>query len=455
MNPQELWQRTLAELFIVVNETSLTKQWLLQSQGLELQNNVLKIACPHFYIRELLIKKHKDAIEEILQRLTQEKIKVELVIQPLKTSTTIAGPLFDQAPKNTPVERTEAVKPLNALGLNPSLVFENFVVGSCNRIAHAAALSITEAPGQIYNPLFIFGGTGLGKTHLLHAIGNELTFKNPNLRIRYFTSEKFVNSLVEAIRFKKDLREFRASFRLVDVSLVDDVQFLGGKDSSQEEFYHTFNELQASGSQVVLASDRAPKEINQLDDRLASRFMGGLLLQMGLPDFETRLAIIKTKAESLDVILEDEIANFLAQNTSENIREIGGLIQKIKAYHLLNQPVTLQSVQKLFGKEREEQVKNKNITPDAVISLIAQNFNTSLSELCAKNRKKEIVLPRQLTMYILRKELNLGLEEIGQTLGGRDHSTVLHAVARIEQKLKQNNSFIRTTIQNLKSSLFV
>jgi len=455
MTPLELWQRTLAELFIVVNETSLTKQWLLQSQGLELQNNVLKVACPHFYIRELLLKKHKDTIEEILQRLTQEKIKIELVIQPLKASAAIAGPLFDQAPKNLPIESVETIKPLNALGLNPSLVFENFVVGSCNRIAHAAALSITEAPGQVYNPLFIFGGTGLGKTHLLHAIGNELTFKNPNLRIRYFTTEKFVNSLVEAIRFKKDLREFRASFRLIDVSLVDDVQFLGGKDSSQEEFYHTFNELQALGKQVVLASDRAPKEIVQLDDRLISRFMGGLLLQMGLPDFETRLAIIKTKAETLGVVLEDEIANFLAQNISENIREIEGLVQKIKAFHLLNQAVTLQSVQKLFGEERQEQIKNKNITPDAVISLISQNFNTSLSELCAKNRKKEIVLPRQLTMYILRKELGLGLEEIGQTLGGRDHSTVLHSVDRIEQELEANNSFVRTTIQNLKSSLFV
>lgn len=458
MDPQTLWQQVSSELLFGLEEPApLLKNWFSQTKGETLSENALSVSCQDSYLKDLVFRRYKNQIEEILLRILQRKTRLEIQVIPVKLEPKKSGPLFDQLPESsiTPVSLAQPNNSVSSSNFNPNFNFENFVVGSSNRIAFAAAQTVAESPGSVYNPLVFYGGTGVGKTHLLQAIGSEILRRSPLMKLRYFTSERFVNDLIEAIRFKKDMREFRGVYRNLDILLMDDIQFLGGgKESSQEEFFHTFNELQFQKKQLVFVSDRKPSEIENLTDRLVSRLSGGLTIQIGAPDFETRLAIIQTKGNLLGLPLSLEVASFIAESPAGNVREIEGILLKIKSAILdHNKPINLSLIQELLLDKRA-MVKRKKLTPEVILNLIGENFETSIKDLCGKRRQREVVLPRQIAMFLLRNDIGLTLTEIGAVLGGRDHSTVLHGIEKIERGVKNNNQFLRSSLRTIREELF-
>lgn len=455
-DPHILWQTVLDELKVTL-DSSILATFFKNTKILEIGKNNITIACPSSYAREVIEHRHKNDIRNILKKIIKKNLQLYFVTETPKLSNNISGPLFDQIHENTPIQKSIEEKdeePLTQSNVNPSYTFDNFVVGSCNRVAHAAALAVVENPGTFYNPLFIYGGTGVGKTHLLYAIGNSLLKKTPKLRIRYFPIERFINDFVDSIRFKTT-DKLRKKYRKNDCLLIDDVQFVGGnKQAIQEEFFHTFNQLYNSFKQIVISSDRPPSEIKQLAQRLVSRFMGGLMVDITKPDFETRLAIIKTKAEIQNLPIDNKIAEFIAETTSENIREIEGIILKLKSYVTAqNYPLTLSSVKNLLFKTGLKQ-PSKKLTPETLLNLVTQTFNVSITELCGKKRKKEIVIPRQITMFLLRNDLKMNLEHIGEILGGRDHTTIMHGVKKVEALIEKGDSFLYSHIRTLREEFY-
>jgi chromosomal replication initiator protein len=319
-------------------------------------------------------------------------------------------------------------------GLNPRYVYENYVVGGSNRFAHAASLSVAEHPGGKYNPLFVYGGVGLGKTHLMHAVGLRALSLRPDLTVVYVSSERFTNDLINAIRGQR-MEEFRARYRGIDILMIDDIQFIAGKESTQEEFFHTFNALHQAGKQVIITSDKPPKAIAALEDRLRSRFEGGLIADVGLPDYEMRTAILRTKGEDLGVALPGEVIEYIAQKDQTNIRELEGALNKVLAYvELTGQPLTLHLAMAALT-DTATAARRVQATPEAVVEAVAAHYKVALKDLRGRARTKEIVLPRQVAMYLIREETSVSLVDIGQTLGGRDHTTVMHGIEKIEREL--------------------
>src|SRR5574344_219289 len=333
--------------------------------------------------------------------------------------------------------------------LNPKYTFDSFVVGNNNRFAHAAALAVAEAPVTSYNPLFIYGGVGLGKTHLMHAIGNEILRKNRNSNILYVTSEKFTNQLINAIKDNKN-ETFRNKYRNIDVLLIDDIQFIAGKERIQEEFFHTFNALHESGKQIILSSDRPPKDINLLEDRLKSRFEWGLIADISNPDYETRLAILRKKAQSDNIIIEDEILSNIATRIDSNIRELEGTLNKLIAKSsLTNSPITMEMAERAINDIVSQQ--DKVISSDFIQETVAKYFNISAKELKGSKRSNDIAFPRQIAMYLCRTVAQMSLPQIGKDFGKRDHTTVMHACNKIDKEVKenQNTKLIVDSVKNI------
>ena len=321
-----------------------------------------------------------------------------------------------------------------AIGLNPGYVLRTYVVGSSNRFAHAAGVSVAEHPGGKYNPLFVHGGVGLGKTHLLHAIGHRVLELHQDLRVSYVTSEKFTNDLIAAIRQQKT-DEFRARYREIDVLMIDDIQFIAGKESTQEEFFHTFNTLYQSGKQVIISSDKPPKSIASLEERLRSRFEGGLIADVQAPDFEMRLAILRIKDEELRLGLPAEVTEYIAGKDLKNIRELEGALNKVVARaQLTGEAMSLELALKALSDSTAD-ARRVLVTRDDVIDAVLDYFGVGKKELAGKSRTRENVLPRQVAMYLLRAETDASLIEIGGELGGRDHTTVLHGIRQVEKSL--------------------
>ncbi|MBX6343019.1 MAG: chromosomal replication initiator protein DnaA, partial [Thermomicrobiaceae bacterium] len=322
-------------------------------------------------------------------------------------------------------------------GLNPHYTFEKFVVGSNNQLAHAAAMAVADRPADRFNPLFIYGGVGLGKTHLLHAIGHRALALNPQLRVRYVSSETFTNELIHAIRQQRT-EEFRDRYRTVDILMIDDIQFIAGKESTQEEFFHTFNALHQSGKQVVISSDRPPKAIATLEDRLRSRFEGGLIADIQPPDLETREAILAEKGRELGVFLPHDVVEYVAQKVQSNIRELQGALNKIVALaQLYGRPLTLAlAVEALTDTALER--KREQMTPDRIIDAVTRYYRISKKDIVGPGRRRDLVVPRQVAMYLMREETGTSLVEIGQCLGGRDHSTVLHGIEKVERTVESD-----------------
>lgn len=327
--------------------------------------------------------------------------------------------------------------------LNPRYSFDTFIVGNSNRLAHAASLAVAEAPGESYNPLFLYGGVGLGKTHLLHAIGHQGV--QTGLAVLYVSSEQFTNEIINAIRYRTT-EEFRARYRSVDILLVDDIQFIAGKESTEEEFFHTFNSLYEMSKQIVICSDRPPKAIVSLEERLRSRFEWGLIADIQPPDLETRMAILRVKADLLHYQIPDEIIAYVASRVQTNIRELEGCLNRLMAYQQLHQTSLTMDMVRAAMSSLVNDTRESHLTIQQIAQAVAEYYHISLDAMCGKQRDKYIVMPRQIAMYLMRQETQASLLEIGQLFGGRDHSTVLHACEKIDRAVNLNAALRREIV---------
>lgn len=346
-------------------------------------------------------------------------------------------------------DRMDAISGYSSSSLNPKYTFDTFVVGNNNRFAQAAALAVAEAPATSYNPLFLYGGVGLGKTHLMHAIGNEVLRKNNKASILYVTSEKFTNQLINAIKDNKN-EQFRNTYRNVDVLLIDDIQFIAGKERIQEEFFHTFNTLHESGKQIILSSDRPPKEIKLLEDRLRSRFEWGLIADISNPDYETRLAILRKKAQSDNIIIDDTILSDIATKIDTNIRELEGVLNKmIATSSLTHTPLTIEMAERAVNDIISQ--KEKLVSAEYIQETVSKYFNINVKDIKSSKRSNDLAYPRQIAMYLCREIAQMQLTKIGDSFGKRDHTTVMHACKKIEKEIKENSNtkLIVDSVKNL------
>ena len=343
---------------------------------------------------------------------------------------------------------------LEKANLNPEYTFENFVVGSNNKFAHAASLAVAESPGEIYNPLFLYGGVGLGKTHLMHSIAHFILENNPQTRVLYVTSESFTNELIEAIRNGNNtaMTKFREKYRNIDVLLIDDIQLIIGKESTQEEFFHTFNSLHSAKKQIIISSDKPPKDMEILEERFRSRFEWGLIADITLPDYETRMAILHKKEEMDGYDINEEVIKYIANNIKSNIRELEGAINKVMAFAKLEKKeVTLELAEQAL-KDIISPDEKKVITPDYIISMVAEHFDVTVDDLCGNKRNSKIVTPRQIAMYLCREIISTPLKSIGKCLGNRDHTTIMHGIDKIEKEIN-NDENLKNTIETLKKKI--
>ena len=354
-------------------------------------------------------------------------------------------------PERLPVPPTPGKNPISDNGLNRQYDFSSFVVGKSNRIAHASGLAVAEAPGESYNPLFIWGGVGLGKTHLMHAIGNYAQSRNPDIKVLYLSSEKFVNDLIKAIANQRR-ESFRSHYRHVDILLIDDIQFLAGKEATQEEFVHTFNDMYNEKKQIVLSSDRPPRELDGIDDRIRSRFAWGFVSDIQPPDYETRIAILKKKAEQRRIPVNDDVINYLAETVPSNIRELEGALNRVIASSNFSQmPITVENTQ-MWLKDVIDIVPHPNLSSQLIIEMVSREFGYQPSDILGKSRTSEIALARQTAMYLCRAHTELSLQQIARDFGKKDHTTVLHAVRSIKVRMNEDER-VRTAVENVEKKL--
>ncbi len=437
----EIWQLTLTELSKDLNKPSF-ETWFNLTKPVSLDDNCIVIEVPNDFTKEWFETRYKAQIKNAIKEITSEDYQVNFVIS--AEYQDIGNPDHDivthgQKPVAPSPDDSKQQLISYISSFNPRYTFDTFVVGTCNRLSHAASLAVAESPARAYNPLFIYGGVGLGKTHLLHAIGQYALLNHGFSRVFYFSSEKFTNEFINAIRDNKTL-EFRNKYRSMDILLIDDVQFLAGKEQTQEEFFHTFNALHDNNRQIIISSDRPPKEIPTLEDRLRSRFEWGLITDLQPPDFETRTAILKKKALSDDIMIPDAVIHYIADKISSNIRELEGALIRIVAYASLSDSrITLELTEAAL--QDILLTRQKNISIDTIIEATAAEFNQKPEELKTKKRTQDIALTRQVAMYLSRMLTDLSLPKIGEAFGGRDHTTVLHAFKKVERMIAQNADF--------------
>ncbi len=412
--------------------------WIKDLELQSMENNTIVLIAHTQFQKDSIMSRYYDLFKNTFKYLTNKEWEITVVLNE-------DGEGGEQSSSAQPEHYTQN---LNS-NLNPKYTFESFVVGNNNRFAHAAALAVAEAPATSYNPLFLYGGVGLGKTHLMHAIANEILVHNKNTSILYVTSEKFTNQLINAIKDNKN-EQFRNKYRNIDVLLIDDIQFIAGKERIQEEFFHTFNALHESGKQIVISSDRPPKDINFLEDRLKSRFEWGLIADISNPDYETRLAILRKKAQLDNIIIDDDILSNIANKIDSNIRELEGTLNKLIAKaSLINSPITMEMAEKAINDVVTQQEKILSI--ELIQETISKYFNISVNDLKGIKRSVDVTFPRQIAMYLCRNVAGQPLTVIGAMFGKRDHTTVLHACNKIENEVKENPSTKRIvdSVKNL------
>jgi len=432
-----LWDRMLTELERRLPASALDS-WLRPCRLAALDGDDLRIAAPNKYTRDWLMQNHLGALETAAREIFGGNPRVSIVID-------------SALPASHPAHSAPALDPQSLpSGLSTRYTFDSFVVGNSNQFAQAACQAVAELPSKAYNPLFIYGGVGLGKTHLLHAVGHQIARLYPSLRLLYLSTERFTNELINAIRYDRTA-EFRAKYRTIDLLLIDDIQFISGKERTQEEFFHTFNDLYESRKQIIVSSDSSPKDIPEIEERLRSRFEWGLIADIQPPDFETRVAIIKKKAALERVRLGDDVAYLIASRIKSNIRELEGSLTRMIAFCALTaREMTVDLAQEVLGELWGED--EKIITIDQIQRRVCDFFGLKMSDLKAKNRTKAIAFPRQVAMYLARQMTHSSLSEIGRAFGGKDHTTVLHAVDKI-QTLLQDDPKLRKTIDGLVQSV--
>ncbi len=429
-NIADLWNKALAVIETKISKPSF-ETWLKSTTAHSLKGNTLIIVAPNEFARDWLEERYTKLITEILYDITGEEVKVKFIIPQSQAEFDEEGLL--ETNKTSKKEQSDLASTM----LNPKYKFDTFVIGSGNRFAHAASLAVAEAPAKAYNPLFIYGGVGLGKTHLMHAIGHYVLEHNPSAKVVYLSSEKFTNEFINAIRDNKAV-EFRNKYRKVDVLLIDDIQFLAGKESTQEEFFHTFNTLYDENKQIVISSDRPPKEIPTLEDRLRSRFEWGLMTDITPPDLETRIAILRKKAKADGLDIPNEVILYIANQIDSNIRELEGALIRVVAYSsLINKDITAELAAEAL-KDIIPSSKPKVITIQDIQRVVGEQFNVRLEDFKAKKRTKSIAFPRQIAMYLSRELTDFSLPKIGEEFGGRDHTTVIHAHNKISQLIKSD-----------------
>jgi len=455
MNSQlnEIWQLTLNELSKDLNKPSF-ETWFNLTKPVSLENRCLVIEVPNDFTKEWFESRYRNQIMKALKEITDDDHQVNFVIASEFQDTPdveVLGQEFNQSEDFTSSQNDENhYKNKYISSFNPRYTFDTFVVGACNRLSHAASLAVAESPARAYNPLFIYGGVGLGKTHLLHAIGQYSLLNHNFSSVFYFSSEKFTNEFINAIRDNKTL-EFRNKYRNMDILLIDDIQFLAGKEQTQEEFFHTFNALHDNNKQIIISSDRPPKEIPTLEDRLRSRFEWGLITDLQTPDLETRTAILKKKALSDGIDIPEHVIQYIAGKVITNIRELEGALIRIVAYASLSEcPVTLELTEAAL--QDIIFTRQKNITVKGIIEATADNFNLKPEDILSKKRTQDIALTRQIAMYLCRMLTDLSLPKIGNEFGGRDHTTVLHAFKKIDT-LIVNNSDFKNRLEMIKNNI--
>ncbi len=448
MDNKSLWQAALGELELSLSKANFTT-WFRGTDVISQKNGEIVISVPNVFTKEWLENKYNTQIKETLEHFTGPIHKITYRVG---RPETLEKEITESVQVDPAVlEAEDAPEVLDSL--NPKYTFEDFVVGETNKLASAACQSIAKKPGNVYNPLFVYGGVGLGKTHLIQAIGNQLKKTNPKKKIEYITSEKFTSEFISAISEKK-ISSFKNRYRKVDVLIVDDMQFLAGKEQTQEEFFHTFNALHQANKQVVLASDRPPKAIPTLEERLRSRFEWGLLVDIQPPEVETRIAILQKKARLRGYELPLEIYDYIARNIRHNVRELEGALNRIIAYsELNNKKPDMPLAQNVLGNLLSNP-KRKALTGKKIMEKVADFFDIPMSDLISKKRDKEIVLPRQVAMYLMREELSLSYPKISREAGKNDHTTAMHACAKIEKEMDKDEP-LRHNINLIKERLYV
>ncbi|MDY6012016.1 chromosomal replication initiator protein DnaA [Clostridium sp.] len=445
---KELWEKTLDIIKGELSEVSFNT-WIKSCEPISMSSNIIKISVPNAFTQEILEKRYKDLVANSIKAICSKLYNIEFLI-----ASEIQNSEEDESEKkhnNLKSNKKVIVNDEMTNNLNPKYTFDSFVIGNSNRFAHAASLAVAESPAKAYNPLFIYGGVGLGKTHLMHAIGHYVLKNNPNAKVVYVSSEKFTNELINAIKDDKN-EEFRNKYRNVDILLIDDIQFIAGKERTQEEFFHTFNALHDANKQIILSSDRPPKEIPTLEDRLRSRFEWGLIADIQVPDFETRMAILKKKADVENLNVANEVMVYIATKIKSNIRELEGALIRIVAYSsLTNREITVDLASEAL-KDIISKKQGKHITIEIIQDIVASYFNLRVEDLKSQRRTRNVSYPRQIAMYLSRKLTDMSLPKIGEEFGGRDHTTVIHAYEKISDNLNRDES-LQHTIDDLTKKL--
>ncbi|MBL4938396.1 chromosomal replication initiator protein DnaA [Clostridium sp. YIM B02515] len=429
---KELWEKTLNIMKGELSEVSFNT-WIKSSIPLSLINDTLRLGVPNNFTKEILETRYRDLLINALKIISPRKYNIEFTV-----ASEESVDLEEKAIKKTLSSNVVISDEMSAT-LNPKYTFDSFVIGNSNRFAHAASLAVAESPAKAYNPLFVYGGVGLGKTHLMHAIGHYILENNPKSKVVYVSSEKFTNELINSIKDDKNV-EFRNKYRNVDVLLIDDIQFIAGKDATQQEFFHTFNALHEANKQIILSSDRPPKEIPTLEDRLRSRFEWGLIADIQTPDFETRIAILKKKADVEGLNISNDVMVYIATKIKSNIRELEGALIRIVAYSsLTNKEITVD----LAAEALKDIISNKQskiITIDSIQDIVSSYYNLRIEDFKSQRRTRNVAFPRQIAMYLARKLTDTSLPKIGEEFGGRDHTTVIHAYEKISESLKEDEN---------------
>lgn len=460
MSNEELWNSVLAELELNTTKASFVT-WFQYVFITDIKDGFVYIDVPDAFTKEWVENKFSKTILRILRNFNSEIKDLKISLNPTNKPNSYFSHL--KPVKSEVKPEKQANTNTNQLGfldfeinrntnLNPKYTFDNFIIGSFNELAHAAAMSVLKNPGRSYNPLFLYGPSGVGKTHLLQALGNELLKTNPKYKVLYIPSEKFTNELITSLQ-NQEINKFKEKYKQIDLLIVDDIQFLSGKEKTQEEFFYIFKDLYEENKQIILSSDRPPKSINTLEDRLRSRFEGGMIADLGYPDYETRVAILKNKSNLLNIPIPDDILHFIANQHQRNIRELEGALNNINATIKLNpSALTIQQISKTLSNTTSP--PRKIINYKHIIKTVSDFYDLTEKELLDKSRKQDVVKPRQITMFLLRQELKSSFPFIGQKLGGRDHTTVIHACNKIEKDI-EGDPLLNEEINMIKQRLYV
>jgi chromosomal replication initiator protein len=432
-HPKEIWEQSLNIINGEITEVSFNT-WIKSITPVSIENDTFILSVPNDLTKGILTSKYKNLIANAIKLITSKKYNIKFLIASESEEALTLDNTNKMHNKNSVLVNDEM-----STMLNPKYTFDSFVIGNSNRFAHAASLAVAESPSKAYNPLFIYGGVGLGKTHLMHAIGHYILNNNSKSKVVYVSSEKFTNELINSIKDDKNV-EFRNKYRNIDVLLIDDIQFIAGKERTQEEFFHTFNALYEANKQIILSSDRPPKEIPTLEDRLRSRFEWGLIADIQAPDFETRMAILKKKADVENLNIPNEVMAYIATQIKSNIRELEGALIRIVAFSsLTNKEISIDLAVEAL-KDIISSKQSKQVTIDLIQDVVANYYNLKVADLKSARRTRNIAFPRQIAMYLCRKLTDMSLPKIGEEFGGRDHTTVIHAYEKISTNLKQDES---------------